>query len=127
MNKKGLLIFLLIVIVSTLAFTGCTRKLMWSGNSGKDHIEARYKKFTGTEKKAIRLEEGDILSIDYQSEVDEGTLSLTVTDPDGDEVVSLTADTAGTQNVDVPKSGKYMLRIKGDKTGGSFKIKWSIE
>lgn len=127
MKHKGLAVFLLIVLISAMAFTGCTRKLMWSGNSGKDHIEAKYKKFTGTEKKRIRLEEGDTLVIDYQSEVDEGTLTLTVTDPEGNEVASLTADTEGTENVDAPQSGKYTIWIMGDKTGGSFEIDWSIE
>lgn len=127
MEKKGLLIFLLIVIVSALAFTGCTRKLMWSGNSGKDHIEARYKRFTGTEKKAIRMKEGDTLFIDYQSEVAEGTLTLTLTDPEGNEVLSLTADAEGTESLGAEESGNYTLNIRGDKTGGSFTINWNIE
>ena len=127
MKKKGLLIFLLIVIVSTLTFTGCTRALMWSSNSGKDHIEAKYKKFTGTEKKGIRLKEGDTLVIDYQSEVTEGTLTLTLTDPEGNEVLSLTADTEGTESLGAEESGKYTLNIRGDKTGGSFTINWNIK
>jgi len=127
MKKKGLLIFLLVVIVSTLAFTGCTRKLMWSGNSGKDHIHATYKRFTGTEKEGIRLKEGDTLVINYQSEVNEGTLSLTITDPDGNQVLSMESDTEGTERLGAEERGKYTLHIRGDETGGSFEINWSIE
>ena len=127
MKRKATAAFLLIVMLSAIAFTGCTRVLMWSGNSGKDHIEAKYKKFTGTEKKRIRLEDGDTLVIGYQSEVNEGTLSLTLTDPDGNEVVILRADTEGTERFGADEGGKYTLNIRGDKTGGSFEINWSIE
>ena len=127
MKRKGLAVFLLIVLISALAFTGCTRKLMWVENSGRDHIQATYKRFTGIEKKTIRLEEGDNLVIDYESEVTEGTLSLTLTDPDGNEIMSLQSDTEGTQKVDAPESGRYTLWIEGDKTGGSFEIEWRIE
>jgi len=127
MKRKALAAFLLIVLISAMAFTGCTRKLMWSENSGKDHIRATYMRFSGTEKKVIKLDEGDTLLIDYQSEVNEGKLTLTLTDPEGNEVASLSADTEGTRTIDAPESGKYALWIMGDKTGGSFEIEWSIE
>jgi len=127
MKRKRLTVLLLIVLITTIAFTGCTRKLMWSGNSAGDHIRATYMRFTGTEKKVIRLDEGDTLAIDYQSEVNEGTLTLTITDPEGNEVASLTADTEGMQNIDAPESGKYTLWIMGEKTNGNFRINWSVE
>lgn len=127
MKRKGLAVILLIVLISTLAFTGCTRKLMWVGNSGKDHIDATYKQFTGTEKKTIRLSEGDTLVIDYQSVVTEGALVLAITDPEGNEVVSLTTGSEGTERLQAGEGGKYTLWIKGDKTGGSFSINWSVE
>jgi hypothetical protein len=127
MNRKGPAIFLLIILISALVFSGCTRKLMWSSNSGRDHIQARYQRFTGTEKKGIRLEEGDTLVIDYQSEVSEGTLNLTITDPEGNKIVSLTADAEGSESLGAKESGKYTLNIRGDKTGGFFEINWNIE
>ena len=127
MNKRGIAVFLLIVTVSALAFTGCTRKLMWVSNSDKDHIQATYKRFTGTEIKTIRLNEGDTLVIDYQSEVTEGTLTLSLTDPDGNEVASLGTDTEGTERLGIEEGGGYTLLILGDKTGGSFEINWRIE
>lgn len=128
MNKKRITVYLLLaLIISTLAFTGCSRKLMWVGNSGQDHIQATYKRFTGTEKKNIRVEEGDTLVIVYQSEVSEGNLSVTITGPQDDEIVSLETGTEGTERLGIEKTGRYSLWIKGDKTGGSFEISWDIE
>jgi hypothetical protein len=127
MPKKGVAVLLLIALLAVMVFTGCTRKLMWVGKRDWDHIEARYKRFTGSEIKEIQVEEGDTVVIDYQFEVDAGTLSLRITGPGGDEVVSLTADTDGEEQIRVEESGTYTLEVLGDKTEGSFKINWSVE
>lgn len=127
MKKRGLAGILLIALLASMTITGCSSKLLWIGNSGSDHIKANYKLFSGTEKKKISVNEGDTLVIDYVSDVNEGSLTLTLTDPEGNEAATLTADTEGTERIGITESGRYTLWIKGKKTGGSFEINWSIE
>jgi hypothetical protein len=127
MRKRFLITVIVLLVLSTMVFTGCTRKLIWMENSGKDHIRASYKLFSGTEKKGIRVDQGDTLVIDFESEVGKGALTLTIEDPEGNSVFSMESGEEGSGKIVIDQTGKYALVIDGDETSGSFDINWSIE
>lgn len=121
MNEKWclLLLFCLLIVI-----TGCEKKVMYMWSNFGDQIKASYHHFHGTETKNITLEEGEILYLEYSSKVQEGSLTITLLDPDGKEVAQLETNTTGTMQVEAASTGSYRLVIKGNKTKGSFDVTW---
>lgn len=128
MKKTGKYINILIILaVSTLLFSGCSYyysigsvKSDWGGK-----IDRSYVTYNGKDSKSISLKEGETLVLDYKAAVKKGTLSLSVTDPNDEELwkVKLDKDGAGTAKIPAKKTGKYVLIIDGDHTGGGVHIK----
>lgn len=126
--KKGIAFLLLIALaVSALVCAGCTRRVMWAGSESPCRTWATYKYFTGTDKKAIKVQDGDTLTIDFDSEVGKGSLTLTIEDPEGKSVFSMESGEEGSGKIEISESGKYTLVIDGEETSGSFDINWYIE
>ncbi|ASA26050.1 hypothetical protein [Paenibacillus donghaensis] len=113
---------LLFGILTALLLTGCDLKMMYAGSSTKGHIKASYKLFTGTDQKSIQLESGDILTIDYKSEVDKGELSMKLFSPENELLQELPVNEEGNLQLEAEQDGKYKLKIHGDQAKGSFEV-----
>ncbi|MCT8139166.1 hypothetical protein H1D32_16515 [Anaerobacillus sp. CMMVII] len=76
MKKFAMIVFLICVALIT---TSCnSTKVFYYGSNFGNEIKATYTYFTGTEKKNIGLKEGDVLRMEYESVVNEGTLTLSL-------------------------------------------------
>lgn len=126
-NKVITTILLTMAILVTITLSGCTKRIMWSGNDLPGHKKASYKSFTGTEARAFQVQKGQTVSFEYDSKVDKGTLSIKVLDSAKNEVMELPTGEKGSKELKVEKEGKYKLVITGDKTGGSFDIRWKVQ
>jgi hypothetical protein len=85
-----------------------------------------YSSFSGDEVGTSSLDADEILTVDYQAEVEEGTLSIRVEDPDGEVLQSNTMqqDDSGTWTVTAPEEGDYHIVVEGDDASGSFDVEW---
>lgn len=121
------MVFSVLMIITFLA--ACDKKVLFVGSnsSTKNKVEASYKLFTGTEEKKISLKNGETLAIDYQSEVEKGELMIKIYDPDNQLLQDLSTNKSGNEKIEVSKDGKYKIEITGNKTKGSYEIKYKIE
>jgi len=140
--KKAPVLSLALLLVSALTI-GCgarsSLRIGWLESGGPRHKTARYRTFSGVERASFRVEEGQTVEIDYEINVEKGTLTLSVTDPDGEIVWEETFEEAvgdggepelsfrGEHALEpVAQTGRYKLRIEGDRTGGSFDLSWEV-
>jgi len=110
---------------------GCGRsslRIGWRETNTLRHKTARYRSFDGLERTSIRADAGETIEIDYAVEVEEGTLTLTLRDPDGEPLWEETfrADNADATRLSAPQSGRYDLRIAGNSTRGAFDVSWDV-
>lgn len=107
---------------------GRTVKIGFRGSDTRRQKTARYVRFSGVERKSLRLEEGQTVRFEYDVEVDEGTLTLSLIDPDGETAWERTFEEAGADEVEISasQSGRYRLRIRGEATRGSYDVSWRI-
>ena len=108
---------------------GCGRsslRIGWRETSGLRHKTARYRSFDGLERASFRTQAGESIELDYEVEVDEGTLTLALLSPDGEQVWEETfeEDATDTVRLSAPESGRYRLWIEGESTQGAFDVSW---
>jgi len=128
-----------LVLVAVLVLTmgsmlvGCgarsSLRIGWLEAGGPGHKEARYRLFSGLERASFRAQAGETIGLDYDVDVEKGTLAMTLIDPDGDALWARTfeEDVEDSVRIDVPQDGRFRLRIEGESTGGGFKIAWRVE
>jgi hypothetical protein len=92
--------------------------------NGSSSMKASYSYFDGKKSHNIKLNKGEILNLNYESEVKEGELNITLQDPDGVVVKNFEANTKGTDKIQAEKVGEYKIIVKGTKTKGNFHISW---
>lgn len=119
------------VVLMTLvgALVGCGRsgiRIGWLEADGLRHKTARYRLFEGLERASVRAQSGETIELDYEVEVERGTLTLILLSPDGEQLWKETfeQDAADTVHLSAPQSGRYELRIEGNSTRGAFDVSW---
>lgn len=91
--------------------------------------EASYQTFTGEKTDTFRAEEGQTLAIEYDFQVEKGTLNIEINNPE-DQVIwdlQIEADQANTTQIHLTNSGRYSIIIEGQTTGGGWNIDWEIQ
>lgn len=123
-NKKTALLFLVIWVVILLAVTklgySSTRSAVRIGYVGSEtpsYWSGSYYSLNGTMEKTIRPKNGKLT---IQTETQEGSLSVTVTDDKG-EVLFQEQD-MGTKVEQLAVEGKVRIRLIAKKHQGSFEI-----
>ena len=124
---------LLTLVLSLMAglLVGCDSsnvKISWSELSSSRQKNVSYASFNGMEQKTFRAKAGQAISLDCDVTVEKGSLLIKVVDPSGIVLWEETfrENTADTVTVIAPRNGFHTIRIKGQETGGSFDISWSI-
>ena len=121
---------LLVLMLALLLFaTGCSTsslKVGYVSTSIGSEFSASYYHFNGTESRRIKAEEGETLSIQYETEVKRGSLDIWIQSPDGETIDLATGETT-VDSIEIPveESGYYRLMVVGDSTRGSFDFDWS--
>lgn len=87
----------------------------------------KYGYLNGTKHKNIKLNSGDELTVDYSSVVKKGSLEILLLDTDKHKIKNLLEDNSGKFKYTANKSGKYYLKIVGDKTEGQFNLHWNTK
>ena len=129
--RKAVVVGVALVVTSTLLI-GCgarsSLRVGWVANDGPTRRRARYTSFSGLERASFRAEAGEMIEIEYEVEVAEGTLTIELLDPEGDRVVYERFEEHDSDMVAVsaPRSGRYRLRIEGEKTRGRYDVSWEV-
>ena len=104
-------------------------RIGWLEAGGPRHKEARYRWFSGLERASIRAETGETIELDYDVDVEKGTLAMTLVDPAGDASWARTfeEDADDTVRIEARQDGRFRLQIEGESTAGRFEIAWRVE
>jgi hypothetical protein len=103
-------------------------KVGWVGSNTPGKYAYQYKRFSGIERKTFRADAGEAFALDYEVDVDEGTLALRLVSPDGEtrwEQV-FEEDIDESIMVTLEQDGRYRIEIEGNDTKGSFDLEWEI-
>lgn len=97
-------------------------------NSGLNSSQARFQTLSGRKAWRENVDAGNTLTLDYEAEVEKGSLTLQIENPE-DEVVWERQLQAGDSVNDqeelvAPESGTYTILIVGDGAGGSYELSW---
>jgi|GEM_PF-3503077 len=96
-------------------------------NSTFNGWNMKYGYLNGTQHKTIKLNSGDEFTVNYSSVVKKGSLEILFLDTEKHKIKNLLEDNGGKFKYTVNKSGKYYLKIVGDKTEGQFNLDWNAK
>jgi hypothetical protein len=127
MKKAAPLI--LVILSLSLALTSCVRKVGWVGINYGGKLKASYQLFDGPQTSTVSLDAGEQVALTYAVEVDSGSLTLTLTDPDREVIWQevFERDGSGEFAFEAGLDGRYALTTDGQETQGGFDIHWYIE
>ena len=129
MVSRRWMIGLMVALMASL--TACSYgntqvRLGWVETSRSSGIEARFDRFDGMELRSLNLDVGDQLVIDFQAELDNGSLDVQMLDPDGSLVDEARFDKPGNARITVTAEdeGNYRIQIVGKGASGGFVVHW---
>lgn len=98
------------------------------GSQRGNHMEFDYDLFTGHEQKTFDLEQGQTMDLDYDLQVESGSLTLQFIDNSGmvSWEESFQDDAAGSATLNIDRDGLYKLSVSGEKAKGGFEIDWDL-
>ena len=87
-------------------------------------MSASYRRHSGTTSQALKLEQGEPVSISYQLQVDSGTLQLSIIDPEENEIWQqcFAEDAEDTFTFTVEMHGNYLISVDPEETSGSYDL-----
>lgn len=126
-NIKILMSIFMMVLLSSMALSGCSYSFSSSSSHSEGTIERKFLAFGGEEKKTMKFSEGDVIVLDYKVTIDRGVLNIRIADPDGTELCNIALDKDSSDKVEIPvkKTGDHIIYVKGEDIDGSCNIKIS--
>ena len=129
MDGRRWMIGMMVVLMACL--TACSYgdtqvRLGWVETPCSSGIEARFDRFDGKELRSISLDVGDQLRIDFQTELESGSLDVQMLDPEGQMVDGSRFDRSGNARITITAEdeGNYRLQIVGEDASGEFGVHW---
>ena len=122
-------ILILLTLLPIILLTSCSKtQVGWVGNNYGNTFNASYILFDGQERERIQLDAGDVFTLSYNLSVEDGALSLQITDPDKAVIWEETflEDDEGDFSFTPQGSGRYILTITGDQAEGGFDLTWDV-
>ena len=96
--------------------------------SGFNSTQARFHTLTGRKSWREELQEGDTFSLEVEAEVNKGSLSLQVENPQVDVIweKTITEGESADETITLAagESGAYTIAIVGDGAGGRYELTW---
>lgn len=120
MKHQKIIGTVLTVCVLLLSLAGCAPS--FEGNSVKngDSYALDIEAMNGTDSHTLELEQGDALSIQFETV--KGSLSMEITSPDGAVIYQGDGTEATQFTLDVPADGAYTISVEGNKAQGSIRV-----
>lgn len=100
------------------------------GTSMPGHMIASYQYLDDTIDSQVTAQMGEMLVMTHELQVEQGTLSLEVQNPQGATIKRIErkapGEANGQTNIDIPQDGTYRLLVQGDETRGAYDIRWNV-
>lgn len=125
-RRIRLIIATLVICTMTIILAGCDLRIGYSSNSSTKKMSASFYYLSGTKEKPIQLEEGDVITFDYELKEKKGKLVATFEDSSGNEVYVFEPNADGEKEISIDRDDTYKLVIVGDGAKGSYKFEWEI-
>jgi methionine-rich copper-binding protein CopC len=133
----GLLGIAAILILGTLFINGTFNvqrmtdvRVGFVGTSIPGHMVASYQYLDDTIDSQVTAETGEMLVMTHELQVEQGTLSLEVQNPQGATIKRIErkapGEANGQTNIDIPQDGTYRLLVQGKETRGAYDIRWNV-
>lgn len=131
MNYKRTIMWLTVAVVFAGLVAACGRSSLEIGmveTNLPGRWEASYESFTGTKEDTIRAQDGQILELAYDVQVDKGELAIKVDRHDREALweASLQEDAKDTVEIALGQDGPYTLIVEGHDAGGGFALNWEL-
>lgn len=128
----GLIISCVSLVLGIGLFSGFDRsglRIGWTEITGLNRKRCTYRYFSGREYQRFRADDGETVTLDYEADVERGSLTIRIEDPDDRQiwVESMDEDDEGAFEFTAEKSGIYTMIVVGNETRGSFEIEWDLE
>lgn len=121
------IILSLIISVSIMKFPMCINiQIMSAEKNSTGRMKASYSYFDGVKAHKIYLKEGDILKINFKSNVKKGNLDINVLNNNGEIMKTLGSNIEGGDDIKVETAGDYTIRVQGYGTSGNYEVNWSL-
>ncbi|WP_024831214.1 hypothetical protein [Ruminiclostridium josui] len=124
-NKKHIL---LVIVSAIILLSGCTYGSYTSLKSVESNTSSmmsmRYERFNGYKATNIKVKEDNPIDVNFDIVSDKGKLNMSITDEEGESVYEGKEVPTSSFVVRLDKSGKYKLKVQGEKHSGSYKITW---
>jgi hypothetical protein len=132
MDKLRIAVFLLSVMLLGGLLIACQADRVAIGMNETNlpgQWQATYTTFSGTKVDTFRADAGQTLILDYETEVEKGSLTVQVEDPDEEVLWETAFDEGGadTVRVDLNQDGRYAIVLIGEDADGSWDLEWEIE
>ena len=131
MRSRTRVIWLGLVVMLLLGAAGCgssSLRIGWREFGGRNRTQAKYVTFDGMRTETVKVRAGQTIELSCDVTVDKGVLRAELLAPDGEQVWSETfeEDRDAFVTTEARESGRYILRLQGDKTGGGFDVNWEV-
>ena len=121
------IILSLIISVSIMKFPmGVNIQIMSVEKNSTGRMKASYSYFDGAKVHKVYLKEGDILKINFKSNVKKGNLDINILNNKGEIMKTLGSNIEGSEDIKVDTAGDYTIRVRGYGTSGNYEVNWSL-
>jgi flagellar hook assembly protein FlgD len=123
-----------VCLILTLVISYFITKLPSSGHfveigaissNSSSKMKGSYSYLNGSKSHKVNLKKGEELTINYKSEVKEGTLVISILDSNNNLIKVLESNTSGKEKIKADSDTKYNIKVEGNKTKGSYEITWN--
>ena len=120
-NALLILVLFLFPIFGGLTSTGSGTRMGWHETKTLEHWNAGYSYFQGYRQRLVNVE-NEPATLHAEIRAAEGSLTLSVTDPEG--TVLFEQEFTEDAVLDIPIPGKVQVRVTAEKTKGAFSLGW---
>ena len=127
-NMKFALALILAAIVLQACASSQIRVGFVGGQSGSQ-MEYTFTRFDGLEKKSLPLSQGEVLIVDYIIELEGGSITIQLVNPDQRVVwqETFSEDAASEAEILLELDGIYQLSVIGENARGGFHLAWTTD
>lgn len=95
----------------------------WRETTGTSSFAPSFGTYNGKDVRSFPVKKGETVTVQYESKVEAGTLTLRVLDAEGGELAVLPVNEKGIKKLKAEADGKWKIESTGDRAKGSFKIR----
>lgn len=110
------------MLMISVCVSGCNLSGSY-GKSIKKMIDSSTS-WTGDKKTEIEFEKGQKVTLNYQSKLENGELSMQILSPEDEVIHEFEVDDDGNVEIEIMESGTYIILITGTEFKGSYRLEW---